>query len=386
MQEEVLAFLKEKAQGSKVRIHSYWGRTLYHPSDLISARQERKPSVPLYSIEGQYPGSLELIGSCRNMTHFRELCQGTLPVREPHKVPSITLEAHDEELYANMCSVSLKELDTTSRQIRPDIPVEEEEALEHLESLLHDDVYMSSYRTSRMAASTSERGVMLSTALSLGTISPRVIYQKVHERLRAKSTTWTWGPKVDASSLGEEWLLMHLVIRDYFIYLSEYEGEELYNFGNGRQWSQDKNAFNHWISGTTGFPFVDAHMRELHATGFISNRGRQNVASFLTKELGIDWRWGEEYFQKTLIDHDWGVNAESWAYVAGVGPGRRDTKFMTVTQGEKYDPDATSIARWIPELSHVDPPLRHRPWLSDQSQAYPAPIRPVESQIGKPQK
>jgi len=390
VQEEMVGLLKEK---ENVRIHPYWGKTLFHPLDMSSDHTGRpSPSISTYSMDAQFPGSLDLIASCETMTQFRERCQGTLPVREPLEVPLVSEEMHCEELrtYMKEYSISSTNLDTTSCEIREDIPIEEEVALKHLESVLHNDAYMASYRTSRMSASTSERGAMLSTALSLGTLSPRMVYRKVYDRLLAKKkaqgVSWTWGPKVTSSSLGEEWLLMHLVIRDYFIYSAEHEGDRIYTFGNDREWSQDKDAFNHWIHGQTGFPFVDASMRELHATGFMSNRGRQNVASFLTKELGIDWRWGEEYFQNTLIDHDSDVNAESWAYIAGVGPGRRDTKFMTVTQGEKYDPDGSHIARWIPELSHLEPTLRHRPWLSDQPLAYPAPIRPYESQIGKPPK
>ncbi len=382
LQEEMVGLLKEKGE---VRIHPYWGKTLYHPCDMSSDHAGR-PSISTYSMDAQFPGSLDLIASCENMTQFREKCQGTLPVREPREVPVVSSEVHDEDLHSYIKQRSIKHIDT---RIREDIPIEEEDALEHLDSLLQNDAYMASYRTSRMSASTCERGAMLSTALSLGTLSPRMVYRKVHDVLRAKkqqqSPSWKWGPKVNSSSLGEEWLLMHLVIRDYFIYLAEYEGDQIYSFGDDREWSQDKDAFDLWISGHTGFPFVDASMRELRATGFMSNRARQNVASFLTKGLDIDWRWGEAYFQKTLIDHDSAVNAESWAYIAGVGPGRRDTKFMTVTQGETYDPEGTHIARWIPELRHLEPALRHRPWLSDQP-LHSTPILPHESQTGKPPK
>lgn len=169
----------------------------------------------------------------------------------------------------------------------------------------------------------------------------------------------------------------NVCVADYFLYASELEAESIASFGEERAWSNNIKHFDKWTHGQTGYPFVDASMRELASTGFISNRSRQNVASFLTKALNIDWRWGASYFAKTLIDHEPGVNIESWAYVSGVGPGRRDSIFRTVTQGEKYDPEATSISKWIPELQHADTRCKHRPWLiSDTSSIspYPQPI------------
>lgn len=165
------------------------------------------------------------------------------------------------------------------------------------------------------------------------------------------------------------------------------ETEHIRGYGDDVEWSKSPENLDAWLSGTTGFPFVHASMRELRATGFVSNRGRQKVASFLTKSLVIDWRLGEKYFQQALIDYEPGVNVESWAYVARVGPGRRYSTFHTVTQGEKSDPEATLITRWIPELSNLETFRKHKPWASDESKSetngYPSPILGPASQISK---
>ena len=98
--------------------------------------------------------------------------------------------------------------------------------------------------------------------------------------------------------------------------------------------------------GTTGEPFVDAGMRELRATGWIPNRARQNVASWLARTAGIDWRWGAAWFESQLIDFDVGPNWGNWQYVAGVGNDPRNRVFDVHGQAERYDREGTYRARW----------------------------------------
>lgn len=154
-------------------------------------------------------------------------------------------------------------------------------------------------------------------------------------------------------------------------------------------WDRNLDLITAWARGRTGFPFVDASMRQLMTTGFTSNRCRQNAASFLAVSLRQDWRLGAEVFQSLLIDHDAGLNWGNWAYVAGVGRDpRRGRVFRTVTQGELYDPNGAFIMTWVREL-HItvdgsDIRCVHRPWESaDQQEMYPPPIVDVSSQIGK---
>lgn len=112
-------------------------------------------------------------------------------------------------------------------------------------------------------------------------------------------------------------------------------------------WRRDREVFAAWCNGTTGDDFVDANMRELRATGWMSNRGRQNVASWLTKTQRIDWRWGAMWFEHALVDYDVCSNWGNWAYVAGVGQDpRRDRVFNTVRQAEMYDADGAYRCHW----------------------------------------
>lgn len=112
--------------------------------------------------------------------------------------------------------------------------------------------------------------------------------------------------------------------------------------------------FWRWAEGQTGIPFVDANMRELNQTGFMSNRGRQNVASFLVNDLGIDWRWGASYFESMLIDYDACSNWGNWMYVAGVGNDPRENRYFNILkQAQNYDKKGEYIRHWIPELSGI---------------------------------
>lgn len=126
-------------------------------------------------------------------------------------------------------------------------------------------------------------------------------------------------------------------------------------------------------------------MRELSATGFMSNRGRQNVASFLTKNLGIDWRMGAEWFESMLIDYDPASNYGNWNYTAGIGNDARGFRwFNTMKQASMYDRNGDYVRHWLPELANVPKDYIHRPWemhSAEQSRSgctigvhYPPPI------------
>jgi deoxyribodipyrimidine photo-lyase len=110
----------------------------------------------------------------------------------------------------------------------------------------------------------------------------------------------------------------------------------------------DERLFQAWINGETGDEFVDANMRELKLTGFMSNRGRQNVASYFVHELKLDWRLGAAYFEQQLIDYDASSNWGNWAYVAGVGNDPRENRvFNTEKQAQQYDPKQMYRKLWL---------------------------------------
>jgi deoxyribodipyrimidine photo-lyase len=142
-------------------------------------------------------------------------------------------------------------------------------------------------------------------------------------------------------------------------------------------WDDDEAGFRAWCEGRTGFPFVDAGMRQLATTGWMHNRARMVVASFLTKDLGIDWRRGERFFRQRLVDGDPASNNGGWQWAASTGTDAQPyfRIFHPVTQGERFDPEGRYVRRFVPELRDVEPRFVHRPWDAPSAPAaYPRPI------------
>ena len=152
-------------------------------------------------------------------------------------------------------------------------------------------------------------------------------------------------------------------------------------------WQQDEELLEAWKQGQTGYPLVDAGMRQLEAEGWMQNRVRMVVASFLTKDLHLDWREGERHFMTELLDGDVASNNGGWQWVASTGTDPApyfQRMFNPVTQQEKFDPDGTYVKRWVPELANVSGKRLLRPWemsAGEQEEAgceigrdYPEPV------------
>jgi deoxyribodipyrimidine photo-lyase len=141
-------------------------------------------------------------------------------------------------------------------------------------------------------------------------------------------------------------------------------------------WRRAPAELDAWRRGRTGYPIVDAGMRELWATGWMHNRVRLIAASFLVKDLLIDWREGERWFWDTLVDADEANNVGNWQWVAGTGADAAPffRIFNPTTQGERFDPCGDYVRRWVPELGEVAPEHVHAPWLAGGAPGYPPPI------------
>ena len=133
---------------------------------------------------------------------------------------------------------------------------------------------------------------------------------------------------------------------------------------NAIEWSQNREHFDAWCKGMTGYPIVDAAMRCLNATGWMHNRNRMIVAMFLAKDLLLPWFWGEKYFMQQLVDGDLAANNGGWQWCAGVGTDAAPyfRIFNPITQGEKFDPEGAFIKQWVPELASFHGKNIHRPW------------------------
>ncbi len=212
----------------------------------------------------------------------------------------------------------------------------------------------------------------LSPYLAIGVLSAR----QCLARMYAQSDSGT------LSSGADVWL-SELIWREFYQHLLTFEaklskGKAFHRWGDRLQWQNDNVAFARWCEGKTGYPIVDAAMRQLNQTGWMHNRLRMVVASFLTKDLHIDWHWGERYFMQQLIDGDYAANNGGWQWCASTGcDGQPYFRiFNPITQGERFDPDGQFIRQWLPELAKVPATYIHSPWKwpGVKSLSYPAPI------------
>ena len=195
------------------------------------------------------------------------------------------------------------------------------------------------------------------------------------------------------NNLGEDHILINQIYwREFYhhiLYHFPYSKSQSFKAKYGKiQWSKSRNLFNAWCHGMTGFPIVDAGMRELTQTGFMHNRVRMIVASFLTKDLHIDWRWGEKFFAEKLIDYDPAINAGNWQWSASTGcdavPYFRI--FNPWRQQEKFDSKCEYVKKWIPELRDFSANEIHKLWETNPRNCkYPRPIidHKVESDKSK---
>jgi deoxyribodipyrimidine photo-lyase len=194
----------------------------------------------------------------------------------------------------------------------------------------------------------------------------------------------------DSARRGAQAWLNELIWREFYVSILYYFPHVLErSFRANLQsipWANDEEEFGAWCKGQTGYPIVDAAMRQLLASGWMHNRARMIVASFLVKDLLIDWRWGERYFMQHLVDGDPAANNGGWQWTAGTGTDAAPyfRVFNPVLQAQKYDPERRYVRRWVPELGRVPDRFIHTPWrmgadLQQKSgcvigQDYPAPI------------
>ncbi len=232
----------------------------------------------------------------------------------------------------------------------------ETEGMRRLQAYMWDRDRLRVYKQTRNGMLNPDDSSKLSPWLALGCLSPRWIHAEVQryetERVKNDSTYW---------------LIFELLWRDYFRWICVKHGDRLFRISGLRDlklsWSQNRHQFAQWQTGQTGYPLVDASMRELAATGYMSNRGRQNVASFLTKNLGVNWQMGAEWFESRLIDYDVCSNWGNWNYTAGVGNDARGFRFFNIVkQSKDYDPQGEYAKHWLGELASIPAAKVHTPW------------------------
>ncbi len=258
------------------------------------------------------------------------------------------------------------------RSVKSDVPLfepGEDAALGRLEWFLKN--HEKEYERTRDEPGREESTSKLSVYFNLGIVSPRLAFHRAQtEKWRAELTWWDFYADVldrNPESAKEE-------------YKADWQG---FPWRNGKD-KESKTDLEAWKRGETGYPLVDAGMRELNATGFMHNRVRMVVASFLTKHLLIDWRVGEAIFRGLLLCGDRNQNVGNWQWVAGCGvdPSPYFRVFNPTAQGQKFDPNGDYVRRFVPQLKDVDKKFIYEPWtMPSPPQDYPAPI--IELKAGR---
>ncbi len=309
-----------------IKVKTYWEATLYLPEDLpfdISQTPE------LY-------------------TNFRKQVekhsQINISIAVPTKLPPLPkIELGEIPTLADL-NLSTPEYDQRS-VLR--FQGGETEAIKRLEDYFWQTDCLQEYKKTRNGMLGANYSSKFSAWLALGCISPRYINDQVikYEAARVKNDSTYW-------------LIFELIWRDFFRFIVAKHGNQVFKLEGMQKisipWQEDWQRFDLWREGNTGYPLVDANMREIAATGFMSNRGRQNVASFLTKNLGINWKMGAEWFESLLIDYDVCSNWGNWNYTVGVGNDARGFRYFNIVKQTKdYDPQGEYVKHWLPELAAV---------------------------------
>lgn len=327
--------LQSALQSQGVKLRSFWGHTLYHPDDL----------------------PFDICELPELFTSFRKAIESSSSVQLVYPKPKTLPPLPDVEAgtLPTLTDLGLKPPTFDDRAVLK-FQGGETAGVDRLQDYFWQQNCLKAYKETRNGMLGANYSSKFSPWLASGCLSPRYIYEQVQgyeaTRVRNDSTYW---------------LVFELLWRDYFRLVCAKHGNRVF-LRSGLQgldirWKEDWQQFTLWQQGMTGYPLVDANMRELAATGFMSNRGRQNVASFLTKNLGINWQMGAEWFESALIDYDVCSNWGNWNYTAGVGNDARGFRFFNILkQSKDYDPDGAYVKHWLPELALVPASKIHEPW------------------------
>jgi deoxyribodipyrimidine photo-lyase len=318
-------------------LNGFWGSTMVHVDDLPFAPRDM-PDVFTSFRKAVESGGLRVRAASPAVSRLAPLPHGMHPgeLRLPPSASAQAAAAVDQRAALDMVGG-------------------ETHGLERVAHYLFSSHAIERYKDTRNGLIGADYSSKFSPWLSLGCLSPRFVYWEI-KRFE----------KQHVANDSTYWLVFELLWRDFFRFWSIRVGRSLFFLKGPKKvhvsWLQDKAAFERWRTGTTGHPFVDANMRELLLSGWMSNRGRQNVASFLTKDLGLDWRMGAEWFESQLVDYDVCSNWGNWSYASGVGCDPRDNRrFNIQKQSGDYDPNGDFCRLWCEELRTAAGRAAHQP-------------------------
>lgn len=275
-------------------------------------------------------------------TNFRKKTEKESQIREPFEAPR---QLNSPEI-PPLELPTLETLGLTKKAIDSRSVLQfkggETAAMQRLQHYFYDSKCLSSYKETRNGMVGPDYSSKFSPWLALGCISPKTIYKEVKKY-----------ESMFGSNASTYWLIFELLWRDYFRFMfKKYQSKYFLSKGIKTE-KKNSNSLNEmllyqWINGTTASDFINANMVELKLTGFMSNRGRQNVASYFCNELNLDWRIGAAYFEEQLIDYDVCSNWGNWAYIAGVGNDPREHRYFNIEkQANDYDKKMNYRNLWL---------------------------------------
>jgi deoxyribodipyrimidine photo-lyase len=320
--------LEQKLWKRKTALELFYTHTLFHPEDI---------PYPVHNLPDIF-------------TDFRKEVERSTTIRKSFSTPEALMpfSGIDTGVIPEPADFSIEPVVSQSEKAVLMFKGGETEGLKRLHNYFWKQNLLKNYKETRNGLLGADYSSKFSAWLTLGCLSPRKIYEEIkkyeYERVKNESTYW---------------LVFELIWRDYFKFVAKKYKNQIFQKGGIRGGNRinlkdDEYLFGKWCNGETGIPFIDANMRELLLTGFMSNRGRQNVASFLVKDLEVNWIWGAMWFESQLIDYDVCSNWGNWLYVAGVGNDpREDRYFNIITQAQRYDTNAAYTKYWLPELELV---------------------------------
>jgi deoxyribodipyrimidine photo-lyase len=315
---EVLENVKSKNSDS-VSFKSTYNQFLFHPEEI---------PFDIASIPNVF-------------TQFRNKCEKSTKIRPEFTTKSLPEDnlITNETVIPSMETLGFTDFKMDSRTAFPFLGGEDE-AIKRLQNYFWETKKLSVYKLTRNGLIGTDFSSKFSPWLANGSISAKTIYWEIikyEQQIGKNDSTY--------------WLIFELIWRDYFKYVSMKNGNSIFKIGGildkKYDWKTNQSAIKNWINGTTEEPFVNANMIELQQTGWMSNRGRQNVGSYFAKELLLDWRIGAAYFEAMLIDYDVHSNYGNWMYVSGVGNDPRDRKFNIKLQASNYDGQSKFQKLWL---------------------------------------
>lgn len=322
------------------------GKLLYYTSDL---------PFPI----GQTPDSFN---------QFRKEVEKIITIREPLEVP--------ENIVSNFENIdwgeipSLEEMGFSQEEISSYKPIYrggEDAGLEIVDRFFWKDHHALNFKKTKSSLFGDDVSTSFSPWLSLGCISPKLIYRELcsfEEEIGKNDSTYQ--------------IYHSLLLRDYFRLIAKKYGNKIYQFNGIRkavildELSADLEKFSLVQQAQTGIPIIDAAVKELNSTGFLSSRARAILAGFIVFDLKINWLIGAEFFESKLIDYDTASNYGNWQHLVGIGADNKQEKHINViSQSKRFDLNTEYIVKWLPELNKIDElELRHTPWKLGKSKSF----------------